>query len=803
MTQPEVSEKNINVETVEDCNLLCKLIIDYLDTEECIIEKEGTNSFRIAYPEGSFINYKDTSYELTYAYFCYPSRHSIDGQKYDLEVNLYHGNFNNKGIVAHTHYHMDTEESNQHKHFHYHLGSDADADNTPHIDADSDNENLDKKNIVTCMLFNKGQHTGSDVNKFFNQFVHHKSFKNLLNVVDAAAAADTTLTKEIPVHDHWSIERILPKKRSFFMYEDTNTYIVFDTVQTISKEIIDRLYIRGIKGTAGDIHDKDNYNPTTPSRVLYRKNIEIITDPAYKKSKRIQIKDLLSLTRMSSYIPSTKTSKEYNDFSDGIINSFMGGVNTGYLTDEAKAKRVADLWDEYGQDNHIKVSWKEMKKDDYKKIILNTDAAIEEKYLEKLLETFKTIGTTNTDFDEQNSFEYYFNKDNLDEYIKDKKEVNNYLKEYYKKIISIENKANYFNDKSLFDFYDIVYDYPEEEYDGPTVNRLARRDKLRPYGEKLDNFYNCIIGKGCVVTNKRKWNRDLGKTRKDIGDFEEKINNLNLDKILKDGLPNNNLFKLCIRASKCDDPVSATQKIYRKKMRLRFLFEDLDIIWQTKNDCKSSFYSLIHEYNKNNGPDNNKTRDDLKTLFDEEEFTTLKGKIIFQIAGEQLSRTINNEECQNWLSNETHYEGNLWKFWETPEQMDKTGSIFSNLTSTLKEKIGEGMLSYEDTTDADTVTTWSSHNYCRNPGNRSAAPWCYTKNPNKRWEYCQTPYYSNILGKVVLFLVLLFIVIIAFFTVKTLFFNEYPMQFVAKLTGGILASKDTFSGTNPKPVPPK
>ena len=223
MSELDVSEKNINVETVEDCNLLCKLIIDYLDTEECIIEKEGGNSFRIAYPEGSFINYKDTSYELTYAYFFYPSRHSIDGQKYDLEVNLYHGNFTNidntnKGIVAHTHYHMDTEESNQHKHFHYHLGSDADADNTPHIDADSDNEELDKKNIVTCMLFNKGQHTGSDVNKFFNQFVHHKSFKNLLNDAATATAAAATLTKEIPVHDHWSIERILPKKRSFLAF---------------------------------------------------------------------------------------------------------------------------------------------------------------------------------------------------------------------------------------------------------------------------------------------------------------------------------------------------------------------------------------------------------------------------------------------------------------------------------------------------------------------------------------------------------------------------------------------------------
>ena len=32
-----------------------------------------------------------------------------------------------------------------------------------------------------------------------------------------------------------------------------NTFVVFDTVQTISKELIDRLYVRGIKGT-------DNYD---------------------------------------------------------------------------------------------------------------------------------------------------------------------------------------------------------------------------------------------------------------------------------------------------------------------------------------------------------------------------------------------------------------------------------------------------------------------------------------------------------------------------------------------------------------
>lgn len=30
-------------------------------------------------------------------------------------------------------------------------------------------------------------------------------------------------------------------------------------------------------------------------------------------------------------------------------------------------------------------------------------------------------------------------------------------------------------------------------------------------------------------------------------------------------------------------------------------------------------------------------------------------------------------------------------------------------------------------------------NYCRNPDNEPDGPWCYTTDPNKRWEYCDVP----------------------------------------------------------------
>ena len=40
------------------------------------------------------------------------------------------------------------------------------------------------------------------------------------------------------------------------------------------------------------------------------------------------------------------------------------------------------------------------------------------------------------------------------------------------------------------------------------------------------------------------------------------------------------------------------------------------------------------------------------------------------------------------------------------------------------------------------------HNYCRNPGSRAPkGPWCFTTDPNTRWEYCNVPKCGKIFNK--------------------------------------------------------
>ena len=63
------------------------------------------------------------------------------------------------------------------------------------------------------------------------------------------------------------------------------------------------------------------------------------------------------------------------------------------------------------------------------------------------------------------------------------------------------------------------------------------------------------------------------------------------------------------------------------------------------------------------------------------------------------------------------------------------------------------------------------------------APWCYTKNPKVRWQYCIKPDYSQMIARITLLVAFIFVIILAYLSVKRIFENELFTAFIARLTG--------------------
>ena len=346
-TQIQKFNKNINIDGVENCNLLCKLIIDYLPSKKCVIKEidspivstEPTKKTSyIEYPSGSFINYKDTNYEATSVFFFSPSRHFIDGERYDFEVNIYHGNITlnnkNQGLVSHIHYNIDTESELYNKKYHYHDDKGNEVHDQNIYQSDS------KKNVVTCILFNRDPHKGTNTNVFFNQFINNEKFKN--NNIGDGLSLDT--------HKNWSLEDLLPKRRSFFLYEDikgdedNNIYILFDSVNTIDQGILDimREHTINLEGVSQE--------SPTHGTILYKSNVEVITDNKYKSDMREQIKQLLSLHRDSVQLSSADDSRDYYNEGTELYSKFSGASDfTDYRENLYTAMKLSDKWEDWSE----------------------------------------------------------------------------------------------------------------------------------------------------------------------------------------------------------------------------------------------------------------------------------------------------------------------------------------------------------------------------------------------------------------------------------------------------------------------
>ena len=70
-----------------------------------------------------------------------------------------------------------------------------------------------------------------------------------------------------------------------------------------------------------------------------------------------------------------------------------------------------------------------------------------------------------------------------------------------------------------------------------------------------------------------------------------------------------------------------------------------------------------------------------------------------------VNTTVSGKTCQAWTSN-------------SPHQLGPAALTDAN---------------YPDGSRA------AAQNYCRNPDSEPEGPWCYTTDPNMRWEYCDVP----------------------------------------------------------------
>jgi hypothetical protein len=92
---------------------------------------------------------------------------------------------------------------------------------------------------------------------------------------------------------------------------------------------------------------------------------------------------------------------------------------------------------------------------------------------------------------------------------------------------------------------------------------------------------------------------------------------------------------------------------------------------------------------------------------------------------------LNNQNCKKSTKG-TEYRGS--------ENKTQSGLKCLNWTQQVKSARGIGWHTGYPNAKLKGI---EDHNYCRNPDNEPNGPWCYTTDPNVRWEYCDISYCKN------------------------------------------------------------
>jgi carbonic anhydrase len=228
------NEKNqspidIKRDKLESCSSLCRLRLDYKPSLCNVIVHNEVITIR--YDAGSFAYLNDDIYELTEAKIHIPSMHLVDGEHYDMEVDLYHC---------------------------------RSADRTVTNDSTGMASSCPDGGLIIGIFVQSGVEFGKSA-EFFNQFINKVPIPETL--------VNEPIEKSIPVSKDWNIHDLLPKYKSFYKYEGSRPYppcddnwswIVFQDYVTIGSTNYETL----------KYNLNDNYRPHLPlyDRIVYHYN---------------------------------------------------------------------------------------------------------------------------------------------------------------------------------------------------------------------------------------------------------------------------------------------------------------------------------------------------------------------------------------------------------------------------------------------------------------------------------------------------------------------------------------------------
>ena len=728
---------NISTDSVQECHLLCKLDLNYKPSK-CHVERTPQGIIKLNWDSGSFIEYNNNTYELKHIQIHTPSLHHIDNKSSEMEINLYHYNHANMKEVYQEHRHSGEEskdkENSLEKIKDKHLPDEL-KDEHPHTNEHPENRGYkSERGVIISILVNHSTASaknGETMASRPNMFMSQFIHNQKFLDLKKEPIGDHQ-TRDIEVHEDWNVTDLLPKSKAYYTYDGSIPFppCVENFKWVVFEQHIDIIEeFINIMRTEGNPKGFRNIHPLNNRVVFYNNNIEVKTNDASGEKGANKEDEVKKILAPIRIKVDNRTGYEYRKQARDIISSYSSGSRSNYMRDDNVLIDINKAWDDIG-----KIGYEEVFLSD----IVNDYITEEGELTEEGKNFTKYIVFDSASYDGD-----YFNKSI--------KLLGLELIDGGSQVQKTDDDSTKVDISEVVKEMDLIY---QEINDMDFRNPENKKTSIEDYKTKLNSMIDGAEG------------------------ATEKTNLKSVKDLILDGggdATHSKFNDFLIFYSLLEADVRYNPRQTRNHYKI--------INPRDLENFEYSFWEIYFKYMNN--------------LKGDEANIELMNEIIIKSRSDDLNTTINNHSCQKWGSNAVHHEGTIWNTFSPKIHLKEDGYTLEEIDllhfkekRRIKKAIRDGLLDY--TVDNEGKRKFVPNNKCRNPNGSATAAWCYTTNPKVRWDYCMKPDISFKTRKILLVVIFLFIIYLAYFTVKLIFQYNMFNKFMAMLTGAQLPKDVAF-----------